>query len=88
MLFQNVMHSHQAMDHLQHHISMYKKVIPLFHKNQVFNNRKNSRLGFKQKLEETNDQVNTEKKRVLLGYYFVRVCNLPFRHSYVFLNDF
>ena len=53
MLFQNVMYSHQAMDHLQHHISMYKKVIPLFHKNQVFNNRKNSRLGFKQKLEET-----------------------------------
>ena len=38
--------------------------------------------------EETNDQVNTEKKRVFLGCYFVRVCNLPFRHSYVFLNDF
>ena len=53
MLFQNVMYSHQAIDHLQHHISMYKKAIALFHKNRIFNNRKNSRLGFKQKLERT-----------------------------------
>ena len=53
MLFQNVMYSHQAIDHLQHHISMYKKAIALFHKNRIFNNRKNSRLGFIQKLEET-----------------------------------
>ena len=50
MLFQNVMYAHQVIDHLQHHISMYKKTIAL---NQIFNKGKNSRLGFKQKLEET-----------------------------------
>lgn len=51
--FRNIMYAHHVIDHLEHHISMHKKAIALFHKTDIFNNGKNSRLEFKQKLEGT-----------------------------------